>query len=51
MLTGKGAVWRDQVGAGRPLPAEFPPRTVVHEVLAAFASFLLAREARQKQAA
>ena len=51
VLTGKGAVWRDQVGAGRPLPAEFPPGTVVHEDLAAFASFLLAREARQKQAA
>ncbi len=51
VLTGKGAVWRHQVGAGQPLPAEFPPGTVVHEDLAAFASFLLAREARQKQAA
>ena len=38
VLTGKGAQFR-----GLPLPAAFPPGTVVHDNLAAFADALLAR--------
>lgn len=34
---------------GQPLPPEFPAHTTVHDNLAAFADFLLAREARQQQ--
>ena len=36
--TGKGALWR-----GQPLPADFPPQTMVHTDLSAFADFLVAR--------
>ncbi len=39
VLTGKGAALR-----GQPLPANFPPGTLVHADLGAFADFLLARE-------
>jgi D-glycero-D-manno-heptose 1,7-bisphosphate phosphatase len=39
VLTGKGATYR-----GRPLTDKFPPATRVHEDLAAFADFLIARE-------
>lgn len=39
VLTGKGEVHR-----GRPLPDQFPKQTQVHNDLAAFADFLLARE-------
>lgn len=41
VLTGKGAQHRGQM-----LPPEYPPDTVVHEDLAAFAEFILAQEAR-----
>ncbi|MBK7053260.1 MAG: D-glycero-beta-D-manno-heptose 1,7-bisphosphate 7-phosphatase [Rhodoferax sp.] len=40
VLTGKGAALR-----GHSLPAPFPPETLVHADLAAFAEFLLVREA------
>lgn len=40
VLTGKGAAYR-----GRHLPHNFPKATLVHEDLAAFADFLIAREA------
>ncbi|MDP3651829.1 MAG: D-glycero-beta-D-manno-heptose 1,7-bisphosphate 7-phosphatase [Rhodoferax sp.] len=40
VLTGKGAVLQ-----GRPLPETFPKETRVHDDLAAFADFLIAREA------
>jgi D-glycero-D-manno-heptose 1,7-bisphosphate phosphatase len=40
VLTGKGAVYR-----GRSLPDTFPLGTLVHADLAAFADFLIAREA------
>jgi len=40
VLTGKGAAYR-----GQSLPDTFPPDTQVHTDLAAFAEFLLAREA------
>lgn len=43
VLTGKGAALRNE-----PLPAAFPAGTTVHEDLASFASFLIAREARAK---
>ena len=39
VLTGKSAVLR-----GRPLPEGFPPNTLVHQDLAAFADFLTKRE-------
>jgi D-glycero-D-manno-heptose 1,7-bisphosphate phosphatase len=39
VLTGQGAAYR-----GLPLPAPFPPSTVVHEDLSAFATWLLAHE-------
>jgi D-glycero-D-manno-heptose 1,7-bisphosphate phosphatase len=39
VLTGKGAAWR-----GRALPDNFPKETRIHEDLAAFVDFLLARE-------
>ncbi|MFM2036250.1 MAG: hypothetical protein RL459_1515, partial [Pseudomonadota bacterium] len=42
VLTGNGAAYRDQ-----PLPATFPAGTVVHEDLASFAIWLIAREKRQ----
>lgn len=50
VLTGKGAQYRGQVGQGQVLPANFPPRTTVHEDLAAFAAFIIAREARAQAA-
>ena len=42
LLTGVGRACRGVV----PLPPEFPPGTLVHEDLAAFADFVLARDAR-----
>ena len=36
--TGKGALWR-----GQPLPEDFPPQTMVHADLSAFADYLVAR--------
>jgi D-glycero-D-manno-heptose 1,7-bisphosphate phosphatase len=45
VLTGKGAEFR-----GRPLPDTYPPGTVVHEDLAAFADWLIARHAAPKAA-
>lgn len=50
VLTGKGAQYRGQVVQGQGLPANFPPRTTVHEDLAAFAAFIIAREARAQAA-
>ena len=41
VLTGQGARHRGQM-----LPPDYPPDTVVHEDLAAFAEFILAQEAR-----
>ena len=41
VLTGKGAAFK-----GRSLSEAFPPQTLVHEDLAAFAEFLLNREAQ-----
>ena len=43
VLTGKGAAFR-----GRPLPENYPAATVVHEDLAAFADWLIARQASAK---
>ncbi|MFM1907026.1 MAG: hypothetical protein RLZZ591_703 [Pseudomonadota bacterium] len=43
VLTGNGAAYRD-----RPLPETFPAGTVVHEDLASFAVWLIAREKRQQ---
>ncbi len=40
VLTGQGAQYRDQ-----PLPSTFPPATRVHEDLAAFAEYLIERDA------
>ena len=40
LLTGRGAAYR-----GRTLPEFFPPTTIVHEDLAAFADFLIRRDA------
>ncbi|MGH6626423.1 MAG: D-glycero-beta-D-manno-heptose 1,7-bisphosphate 7-phosphatase [Burkholderiaceae bacterium] len=45
ILTGKGAQYRDQ-----PLPGTFPPGTRLHQDLAAFASFVIARDAQAKAA-
>ena len=50
VMTGKGAQYRELVASGKSLPATFPARTTVHEDLAAFASFVIAREARAKAA-
>lgn len=44
LLTGQGAQFRDRLACGEPLPETFPAGTLVHEDLAAFASFILARE-------
>ena len=41
LLSGMSAACR-----GAPLPPEFPPNTVVHDDLAAFVDFLLAREGK-----
>jgi D-glycero-D-manno-heptose 1,7-bisphosphate phosphatase len=41
VLTGKGEAYR-----GKPLPPEFPPGTFVHENLAEFADWLIARYAK-----
>jgi D-glycero-D-manno-heptose 1,7-bisphosphate phosphatase len=46
VLTGKGAVLRD----GQELPPEAPKDTVVHEDLAGFADYWIARDNRRKQA-
>jgi D-glycero-D-manno-heptose 1,7-bisphosphate phosphatase len=46
VLTGKGAEFR-----GRALPETYPPGTVVHEDLAAFADWLIARSAAGRLAA
>lgn len=46
VLTGLGAQYRD-----RPLPSSFPPGTRVHEDLAAFAEFLIERDALSSAAA
>ncbi len=46
LLTGKGAEWRD-----RPLSPAFPPGTVVHEDLGAFADHIIARAALAAQTA
>jgi D-glycero-D-manno-heptose 1,7-bisphosphate phosphatase len=43
VLTGKGEALR-----GQPLPATFPPGTQVHADLAAFAAWLLEREAKAR---
>ncbi|MGH8822591.1 MAG: HAD-IIIA family hydrolase, partial [Rhodoferax sp.] len=44
LLTGQGAQFRDRLASGEPLPEAFPAGTLVHEDLAAFASFILERE-------
>jgi len=41
VLTGKGAALK-----GQPLPTEYPPNTRVHEDLAAFADWLISRQAK-----
>jgi D-glycero-D-manno-heptose 1,7-bisphosphate phosphatase len=46
VLTGKGEQFR-----GQPLPATFPAHTRVHEDLAAFAAFIVGRDAAAKSAA
>ena len=46
VLSGKGVQYR-----GQPLPDSFPPGTRVHEDLAAFAEYLLARAPVPKAAA
>lgn len=51
LLTGKGAQYSALVARGEPLPAEFPAGTRVHEDLAAFADFVIAREARERKLA
>jgi D-glycero-D-manno-heptose 1,7-bisphosphate phosphatase len=43
VLTGKGAAFR-----GRPLPESYPANTMVHDDLAAFADWLIARQASAK---
>ncbi len=45
VLTGKGSAYR-----GQDLPADFPPGTLAHENLMAFADFLIARELLAKKA-
>ncbi len=50
LLTGQGAQFRDRLASGEPLPETFPAGTLVHDDLAAFASFVLAREARLQPA-
>ena len=50
LLTGQGAQFRDRLASGEPLPETFPAGTLVHDDLAAFASFILAREARLQPA-
>lgn len=49
LLTGQGAQFRDLIARGEPLPAPFPEATMVHEDLAAFASFVIAREAQPRE--
>lgn len=44
LLTGKGAQFRASVARGEPLPATFPPGTLVHADLGALADFVIARE-------
>ncbi len=50
VLTGKGAQFRATVACGEPLPATFPPGTVVHTDLGAFADFVIAREQQRASA-
>lgn len=50
VLSGKGAQYRELVASGQSLPPTFPPRTTVHEDLAAFAAFIIGREVRAKAA-
>lgn len=51
LLTGQGAALRESLARGEPLPAGWPPGTRVHDDLAAFATFLLAREEERQAAA
>ncbi|MFM8610027.1 MAG: D-glycero-beta-D-manno-heptose 1,7-bisphosphate 7-phosphatase [Burkholderiaceae bacterium] len=51
VLTGRAAILRERAARGEPLPPEFPPSTTVHENLAGFAAWLLAREAREQKEA
>ncbi|MFO6421775.1 D-glycero-beta-D-manno-heptose 1,7-bisphosphate 7-phosphatase [Hylemonella sp. W303a] len=44
VLTGKGEAWREPLAAGQGLPTNFPASTRVHENLAAFAAWLIARD-------
>ena len=46
LLTGQGAQFRDRLASGEPLPEGFPAGTIAHDDLAAFAAFILEREAR-----
>lgn len=50
VLTGKAEHLRALMAQGQALPADFPPGTTVHQDLAAFAEFVLAREADAKAA-
>lgn len=51
VLTGRAEILRERAARGEPLPPEFPPSTTVHENLAGFAAWLLAREAREQKEA
>jgi D-glycero-D-manno-heptose 1,7-bisphosphate phosphatase len=51
VLTGKGAQFREQVARGEALPPVFPSGTRVHADLAAFADFVIAREAQPRPVA
>lgn len=50
VLTGKGEAWREPLAAGQSLPANFPAGTRVHDNLAAFAAWLIARDHEQQSA-
>lgn len=50
VLTGKGAAWREPLAAGQSLPVNFPVGTRVHDNLAAFAAWLIARDHEQQAA-
>lgn len=47
VLTGKGEAWREPLAAGQNLPENFPAGTRVHDHLAAFAAWLIARDHEQ----
>lgn len=51
VLTGRAETLRESAQRGEPLPSEFPAGTTVHEDLAGFAAWLLAREAREAREA